>query len=86
MSLYFFNVYDGHSTMDTDGTDLPNRQSARHEAIRLTGHILRDDATRLLPDEEWRLEVIDTAGLLVLTLDFSFMEAAVVPSLMPTST
>lgn len=82
MSLYFFNVFDGHSSADTEGTDLPNRQSARREAIRLTGDILRDEAPRLIADEDWRLEVTDTAGRLVLALDLFLTEAPSVPSRM----
>ena len=86
MSLFFFNVFDGHSTADTEGTDLPNRQSARREAIRLTGDILRDAAPRLLPDEDWRLEVTDTAGRLVLALDLFLTEAPSVKSRMLAAT
>ena len=85
MPRYFFNVYDGRSAMDTEGTELADQHSIRREAIRLAGHILRDEADRLLPDEEWRLEVVDTADRLLLTVDFSLTEEPAVPSLMSTS-
>lgn len=85
MSLFFFNVFDGHSATDTEGTELPNRQSARREAIRLAGHVLYDEADRFFPDEDWRLEVTDTAGRLVLALDLFLTEAPSVRSLMTAS-
>lgn len=74
MPLYFFNVYDGYSTIDMEGTELHDWRSARREAIRLTGHILRDEAGRLMPDKEWKMEVTDAAGSILFKLDFSFTD------------
>lgn len=74
MSRYFFNIIDGRSTADTDGTSLPSRQAARREAIRLAGNVLRDDADRLIPNAEWRMEVTDDKGDILFKLDFSFMD------------
>lgn len=78
---YFFNIFDGRSTPDTDGTELPDWQAVRREAIRLAGHVLRDEATRLIPDEEWRMEVTDHTGLTLFQIDLSFTEAPAVRSL-----
>lgn len=75
MPRYFFNIFDGRSATDTEGTSLPNWQAARREAIRLAGHVLRDEADRLIPDEEWRMEVSDAKGAVLFKLDFSFTDA-----------
>lgn len=52
MPHYFFTVHDGRSTADTEGTELPDWQTARCEAIGLAGHILKDEAKRLLLNQE----------------------------------
>ena len=78
MPRYHFNVYDGHSEIDTEGTDLLDWQHARREAVRLAGAILANEADKLLLGEEWRLEVADPTGLILFRLDFSFHESAAV--------
>ncbi|MDP4023460.1 hypothetical protein Q8W71_12550 [Methylobacterium sp. NEAU 140] len=62
MPRYFFHVHDGRSALDSDGTELPDRESACVEAIRLAGSLLRDDAAHLALGEAWRLEVADERG------------------------
>jgi hypothetical protein len=42
MSLFFFHVRDGSTTVDGEGVDLPDLDSARREAIVACGEILRD--------------------------------------------
>ena len=75
---YFFHVYDGYSTTDTEGTELPDWHSARREAIRLAGQILNDEADKLLLGEGWRMEVTDVAGHTLFQLDFCFTESSAV--------
>ena len=76
MPRYFFHIHDGYSAMDTVGTELPDWQTARREAIRLAGMVLADEADRLLLGEEWRMEVTDAGGLTLFQLDFCFTEAS----------
>ena len=77
MPLYFFNVYDGVSSPDEDGTELPDIYTAQAEAIRTGGEILRE-----MPkfwdgvETEWRLEVADERGEILLVLKFSAEERA----------
>jgi hypothetical protein len=47
MPRYFFNVYDGYSSLDQDETYLPGLHEARVMTIKLTGEILRDGAEKL---------------------------------------
>jgi hypothetical protein len=37
MSLYFFHVQDGSTTLDAEGLDFPDLDSARREAICACG-------------------------------------------------
>ena len=69
MPRYFFNVHDGHSSLDQEGTDLPSPDVARVMAIRLAGEIFRDEAERMLLGLAWRLAVLDEAGKSVFGVD-----------------
>lgn len=62
MPRYFFNVHDGRSELDTNGTELTSREAARLMAVQLAGEILRDEAHRQTLGDAWRLEVADEAG------------------------
>ena len=74
MPLYFFNVYDGYSKPDTDGTDLPDIYTAQSEAIRLSGEILREEGGKFWNNTEWRLEVTNASGTVLFILRFSAHE------------
>lgn len=70
MPRFFFNVYDGVSSLDDTGSELADRQEARIEAVRLAGEILKDDAQRIALGEDWRIEVVDERGLVLFRFDF----------------
>ena len=74
MPRYFFNVYDGYSSLDQDGTELPDIHTAQSEAIRLSGEILREEGGRFWNNTEWRLEVTDASGTVLFVLRFSAHE------------
>ena len=76
MPRYHFSVYDGVDIQDREGTDLPNLQSARQEAIRFAGEIIADEGRSLSFGEDWRMEVTDTSGLLLFRLDFMITSSA----------
>lgn len=65
MPRYFFNVHDGRSSPDRDGTDLSGPFEARVMAIKLTGAILCDDAEKMEPRDALRIEVMDETGATV---------------------
>lgn len=71
MPRYHFNVYDGRDIIDDVGTELPNAIFARREAIRYAGALLEEDADRLALGEDWRMEVTDERGLILLSLNFT---------------
>ncbi len=78
MPRYHFNVHDGYSTFDIEGIELLDWPTARREAIRLAGTVLAEEVDRLVPGEDWRLEVTDKTGLILFRVDFSFSESAAV--------
>ncbi|MBE7244933.1 MAG: hypothetical protein INR63_08285, partial [Actinomycetospora chiangmaiensis] len=77
MPRFYFHVHDGHSELDPDGTELPDWQSARLEAIRLAGDILKQDAHRIALGEDWRIEVTDQTGLILFQMTFLVVESPV---------
>ncbi len=74
MPRYFFNVYDGYSSLDQDGTELPDIYTAQNEAIRLSGEILREEGGKFWNGTEWKLEVTDVSGAVLFVLHFSAHE------------
>ena len=78
MPRYHFNVYDGHAEMDVDGTELPDIDAARADALRLAGAIIADAGARADLGEEWRVEVTDDTGLMLFRMDFVVADAPAV--------
>ncbi|TXN19610.1 hypothetical protein FV217_20750 [Methylobacterium sp. WL9] len=78
MARFFFNVFDGTGTTDTDGTELIDWQQARREAIRMAGLILINEGDKLQSGNGWTMEVSDEAGLVLFQLEVRFMETPVV--------
>jgi len=61
MPRYFFNICYGSSNADVIGEELPDRQTAWHEATIVAGELFRDLDGQFQPGSEWRLEVTDEA-------------------------
>jgi hypothetical protein len=78
MPRYFFNLKDGHQSLDEDGTDLPDIYAARKMAVTFSGEVLREGAgDSLWQGEPWRLWVTDKPhgdGRTFFTLNFSAVE------------
>jgi len=69
---YFFNVYDHTVILDDIGSDLPDLEAVRREAVRSSTELLRNsDVAHLWSGKEWRMVVVDEHGAEVLTLRFS---------------
>ena len=83
MPRFHFNVYDGHSEIDWEGTEFPDWRAARIAAIELAGEIIRDNAKQISSGEIWRIEVTDDGDFVLLRLDLSVVESPVVESLGP---
>ncbi|MFB0491918.1 hypothetical protein ABIE45_004504 [Methylobacterium sp. OAE515] len=69
MPRYFFNVHDGRSELDTEGTELTSDDAAQFTATQLAGELLRDEAHRRKLGGAWHLEVLNEAGANVCSVD-----------------
>ena len=70
MPRYFFDVHDSLSMIDVDGTELPDLEAARHEAVRLVGALLKDDPSNFWNGEYWSVEVSDARRMVLFALHF----------------
>ena len=80
MPRYFFNLKDGRTSLDDEGTELADIDAARREAVTYAGSTLRDGAgDSLWNGEPWRLWVTDQPngeGKTFFTLHFSAVEGS----------
>ncbi|MFB0488372.1 hypothetical protein ABIE45_000958 [Methylobacterium sp. OAE515] len=68
---YFFNVHDGRSEIDTEGTELADQDAARLMGVQLAGEILKDEGYRQMLGDTWHLDVLDGADGVVCRVDVS---------------
>jgi hypothetical protein len=54
-----FHVHHGHSELDREGEELPDRHAAWREATVTAGQILQGLDGSLRPHEDWSMEVAD---------------------------
>jgi len=75
---YFFHLHDEQDYPDAEGTELPDLQAARVEAVRTSGELLRgnEGAAGFWSGDDWTMNVMDEGGRPVLTLRFSGTEHA----------
>jgi hypothetical protein len=64
MPRYFFHTEEKYISIDEEGTELPDLNAVRAEAIRTAGEMLRDAGLRSCTDdprngEPWRLWITD---------------------------
>ena len=77
MPRFHFRVCDGVCLPDHEGSDWPDWQAARLEAIRRAGEVLKSEAERIALGEDWRIEVTDHTGLILFHMSFVVVEAPV---------
>ena len=70
MPRFFFNIHDGTSLIDRQGTELPDLAAVRREAVHTSAKVLKDSAD-YWDGTEWRMEVLNEAHELVLRLNFT---------------
>ncbi len=75
MPKYFFNVDDGQSSPDEDGTELPDLAAAKVEGLRLAGAIIQEKATFIETGRALRIEVSDGTDLVLFRMVFSLVES-----------
>ncbi len=77
MPRYFFNIQDGRNINDDTGMELPDIYAAQHEAIKLSGELLREMGDGFWNETEWILRVCENNAVLF-GLRFSAEERNVV--------
>ena len=75
MPRYHFNVEDGTSLPDLDGTVMPDVATAKLAAVKMMGQMLTDDPATFWNGEEWHLDVTDEVGLTLFSLLFMATDA-----------
>ena len=76
MPRFHFNVYDGTSEPDVQGTILSSVQQARETAIDMAGAIIHERAQYLKSGLQWHMDVTCPKGLVLYRLDFTITEPA----------
>lgn len=71
MPLYFFHLRDGRDTLiDAEGLELGSPQAAREMALIQARDIIGHEAMKGEIDLGQRIDVVDSAGNLIVTLSF----------------
>lgn len=68
MPRYFFQLRDGKSDRDVEGTELAGIHEARLEGARLIGGCLQDEPGAFWTEAEWQLDVSDERDLTLFTV------------------
>jgi hypothetical protein len=68
MARFYFDVHDGISSIDDEGTELPSVREARLQAAGMAGTILSDTAAYFLEQGDLRVSVRNEGGQVLLTI------------------
>ncbi len=67
MPRYFFHRTDGDFDPDREGTELPDLDAARLEAIKYAAETVKDSPDQVWSSTPFRIEVSDDTGMLLST-------------------
>jgi hypothetical protein len=68
VTKYHFNIEDGESTPDAEGTEIDTLAHAKCQAMRMAGQIICDAAETFWDAAEWKMTVTDETGLTLFEL------------------
>jgi len=75
MAMHYFHMANGQTNFDSVGTDLPDLQSVRKEALRAGSEMLNlGGGEQLWAGEPWRIWVTDEpdgSGQTILTIELT---------------
>lgn len=75
MPRYFFHLHDGIDRRDPEGSELPDLDAARCEAVCLAGCLMRDNVHEMLKGKDWHLDVEDERGLILFQVEVCLTDA-----------
>ena len=67
----FFNITDGRTCPDHNGTELTSLAEARREALATFGDLVKTERSGI---PEWRIDIADFEGTILLTLIVNMKE------------
>jgi hypothetical protein len=70
MARYYFDIADGEDFPDRHGSEWPDLDAARVEAVRYAAEVLKEMPERFWNCEEWTMTVCDAARTKLFTLGF----------------
>ncbi len=79
MPNYFFNLADGHVSLDQEGSEVVSLEQARIEAVIYAASLLKDKPEEVWAGGNWRVEVVDERGKLVFTVVVLALDAVSQP-------
>ncbi len=68
MGRYFFDIEDGQTSRDIEGTDFPTLKAAQNNAVRMLGQMLCDRSASFWDEPELGLTVRDDTDLTMMRL------------------
>ena len=74
MALYFFNVINDKVFVDTEGSELPDMQAVRVEAVRTGAEMIAYEDPAMLGTKPWTMNVANATGSIVYALCFQATE------------
>lgn len=75
MPRYFFNVVEDNHKVDVLGTEYPDAESARMEAVRFAADLLKAEPERVWKGTELRIEASDVWDTVLFTLIITGVDA-----------
>lgn len=76
MPRYYFDIRDGQDFPDEDGTELPDLDAARVEAVRYSAEVLKEMPERFWNCHEWKMTVSDANRHKLFVLRFQASNAS----------
>ncbi|RYD56172.1 MAG: hypothetical protein EOP60_05370 [Sphingomonadales bacterium] len=74
MPRYYFDIKDGQEFRDNEGSDWPDLDAARIEAVRYSAEVLKEMPERFWNCHEWRMTVSDSGRNKLFSLKFQVEE------------
>ena len=76
MACFHFVVRTDTHVLLSDSIELANLETARVEAARRVGELLKTHAEALWEDKEWQMDVTDVSGLILFVINISAMKSS----------
>lgn len=70
MPKFYFHVIDGQILIDGEGTELPDNDAARREAVAIASSLLKGSLKAWPSENGWQVVVADASRTVIATLAF----------------